>query len=177
MPCCDALPAALSPGVHRCPRGVEPRPGIPTCPGCQHYTPSRCSIAAVGSWAIALLFPSQTRTPDLDSVLTIFSVRMVAGAGYTNDALMRLSAVAFKLTKGSSSRILSSRSCRSIAPSSPDHRHDNQGVIGLHLGNDLWSGLGGGYELNALIAGRGNPAPTPTVTPIPSGEDRHAGAG
>ncbi|MBM9539152.1 PAS domain-containing protein, partial [Desulfobulbus alkaliphilus] len=50
---------------------------------------------------LALLFPNQTQTADLGSVLTIFSVRMVAELErLQSDALMRLSAVAFETHEG-----------------------------------------------------------------------------
>lgn len=130
----------------------EPLTGYPDLPPCQHYY-AQPLLDRNGQILghLALLFPSQTRTTDLDSVLTIFSVRMVAELErLQSDALMRLSAVAFETHEGIVSQFTSTRSCGSITPSARSPAF-NPGVIGLHLGNDLWSGLGGlGYELNAL---------------------------
>lgn len=98
---------------------------------------------------LALLFPSQTRTADLGSVLTIFSVRMVAELErLQSDALMRLSAVAFETHEGIIITDPDFKILRVNYAFSQITGFDSQGVIGLHLGNDLWSGLG--YELNAL---------------------------
>lgn len=101
---------------------------------------------------LALLFPSQTQTADLGSVLTIFSVRMVAELErLQSDALMRLSAVAFETHEGIIITDPEFKILRVNYAFSQITGFDSQGVIGLHLGNDLWSGLGGlGYELNAL---------------------------
>ncbi|MFM5817650.1 putative bifunctional diguanylate cyclase/phosphodiesterase [Aeromonas sanarellii] len=101
---------------------------------------------------LALLFPSQTQTADLGSVLTIFSVRMVAELErLQSDALMRLSAVAFETHEGIIITDPEFKILRVNYAFSQITGFDSQGVIGLYLGNDLWSGLGGlGYELNAL---------------------------
>ena len=101
---------------------------------------------------LALLFPNQTQTADLGSVLTIFSVRMVAELErLQSDALMRLSAVAFETHEGIIITDPDFKILRVNYAFSQITGFDSQGVIGLHLGNDLWSGLGGlGYELNAL---------------------------
>ena len=101
---------------------------------------------------LALLFPNQTQTADLGSVLTIFSVRMVAELErLQSDALMRLSAVAFETHEGIIITDPDFKILRVNYAFSQITGFDSQGVIGLYLGNDLWSGLGGlGYELNAL---------------------------
>lgn len=131
----------------------EPLTGYPDLPPGQHYY-AQPLLDRNGQILghLALLFPSQTRTTDLDSVLTIFSVRMVAELErLQSDALMRLSAVAFETHEGIIITDPEFKILRVNYAFSQITGFDNQGVIGLHLGNDLWSGLGGlGYELNAL---------------------------
>ena len=70
-------------------------------PGQHYYAQSLLDRNGQILGHLALLFPSQTRTTDLDSVPTIFSVRMVAELErLQSDALMRLSAVAFETHEG-----------------------------------------------------------------------------
>ncbi|MGY3942662.1 putative bifunctional diguanylate cyclase/phosphodiesterase [Aeromonas tecta] len=101
---------------------------------------------------LALLFPSQTQTANLGSVLTIFSVRMVAELErLQSDAQLRLSAVAFETHEGIIITDPDFKILRVNYAFSQITGFDSQGVIGRHLGNDLWFALGGlGYELNAL---------------------------
>ncbi|UNP87443.1 EAL domain-containing protein [Aeromonas encheleia] len=124
--------------------------GLP--PGQHYYAQPLCDRAGQILGHLALLFPSQTQTANLDSVLTIFSVRMVAELErLQSDAQLRLSAVAFETHEGIIITDPDFKILRVNHAFSQITGFDSQTVIGLHLGNDLWSGLGGlGYELNAL---------------------------
>jgi PAS domain S-box-containing protein len=63
-----------------------------------------------------------------------------------SDALMRLSAVAFETHEGIIITDPEFKILRVNYAFSQITGFDNQGVIGLHLGNDLWSGLGAGLR-------------------------------
>ena len=106
---------------------------------------------------LALLFSGEIEIPNLDSVLTIFSVRMVAELErLQSDAQLRLSAVAFETHEGIIITDPDFKILRVNHAFSQISGFDSQRVIGLHLGNDLWSGLGGlGYELNTLSRWQG----------------------
>lgn len=101
---------------------------------------------------LALLFPSQTQAANLGAALTIFSVRMVAELErLQSDAQLRLSAVAFETHEGIIITDPDFKILRVNHAFSQITGFDSQRVIGQHLGNDLWCGLGGlGYELNGL---------------------------
>lgn len=106
---------------------------------------------------LALLFSGEIEITNLDSVLTIFSVRMVAELErLQSDAQLRLSAVAFETHEGIIITDPDFKILRVNHAFSQITGFDSQRVIGLHLGNDLWSGLGGlGYELNTLSRWQG----------------------
>ena len=101
---------------------------------------------------LALLFSGEIEIPNLGSVLTIFSVRMVAELErLQSDAQLRLSAVAFETHEGIIITDPDFKILRVNHAFSQITGFDSQRVIGLHLGNELWSGLDGlGYELNTL---------------------------
>lgn len=101
---------------------------------------------------LALLFSGEIEIPNLGSVLTIFSVRMVAELErLQSDAQLRLSAVAFETHEGIIITDPDFKILRVNHAFSQITGFDSQRVIGLHLGNELWSGLDGlGYELNIL---------------------------
>lgn len=93
---------------------------------------------------LALLFSDQSAIPNLGSVLTTFSMRMVAELErLQSDAQLRLSAVAFETHEGIIITDPDFKILRVNHAFSQITGFDSQRVIGLHLGNDLWCGLGG----------------------------------
>ncbi|WP_265448916.1 PAS domain S-box protein, partial [Aeromonas salmonicida] len=93
---------------------------------------------------LALLFSGEIEIPNLGSVLTIFSVRMVAELErLQSDAQLRLSAVAFETHEGIIITDPDFKILRVNHAFSQITGFDSQRVIGLHLGNELWSGLDG----------------------------------
>ncbi|WP_336989039.1 putative bifunctional diguanylate cyclase/phosphodiesterase [Aeromonas hydrophila] len=106
---------------------------------------------------LALIFSDESAIPNLGSVLTTFSMRMVAELErLQSDAQLRLSAVAFETHEGIIITDPDFKILRVNHAFSQITGFDSQRVIGLHLGNDLWCGLGGlGYELGTLSRWQG----------------------
>ncbi|MGL5813589.1 MAG: putative bifunctional diguanylate cyclase/phosphodiesterase [Aeromonas sp.] len=131
--------------------------GAGTLPGQYYYAQPLRDRAGQLLGHLALLFPSEIQTANLDAVLTLFSARMVAELERLHsDAQLRLSAVAFETHEGIIITDPEFKILRVNHAFSQITGFDNQGVIGQHLGNDLWSGLGGlGYELSSLTRWQG----------------------
>jgi PAS domain-containing protein len=120
---------------------------LPSCTGFPRgrvTTPSRCRSQRPDPGPSRAAVLRSERDPNLDSVLTTFSMRMVAELErLQSDAQLRLSAVAFETHEGIIITDPEFKILRVNHAFSQITGFDSQRVIGLHLGNDLWCGLGG----------------------------------